>query len=59
MGNSINGCNYPVFNEQYEILQLLSTGKAAHVYKGRSLEDPKTEVAIKINKKSYMKQHVD
>lgn len=51
MGNIINGSDYPVFNGKYEIISLIGTGQAAHVYQARSLKDPKVEVAIKIIKK--------
>jgi serine/threonine protein kinase len=55
MGNIINGsADYPIFNGKYEIVSLIDSGRAAHVYLGRSIKDPKVEVAIKINKKNKM-----
>jgi len=55
MGNIINGTgDYPIFNGKYEIISLIDSGKAAHVYLARTIKDPSVEVAIKIFKKNKM-----
>jgi serine/threonine protein kinase len=52
MGNILDKSDCPIFNGKYEIMSLLGSGKAAHVYLARSIKDPKVEVAIKIIKKN-------
>lgn len=55
MGNIIKGSgDYPIFNGKFEIISLLGSGKAAHVYHARSIKDPSVEVAIKTFKKNKM-----
>ena len=47
---------WPIFNDEFEIIENLGSGNTAKVYLGRSVMDPSQLVAIKMMKNEYLKR---
>jgi len=45
---------HAIFNDKYEINQMLGEGSTSKVYLGQELEDPSRQVAIKIIKADFL-----
>ena len=46
--------NYPVFNEQYEIIDHLGEGKTSKVYLCREIANPEKKVALKLIRNEFI-----
>ena len=45
---------HPIFNDKYEIVSVKDENKAAKVYVGRNIEDPKQLIYLKVFKEDYV-----
>jgi len=50
---------YPIFNNEYEILQSLGEGNTSKVYMARSVNDPTKVVALKLLREEFLQRDVD
>lgn len=45
---------YPIFNEQYEIIDHLGEGKTSKVYLCREIDNPNKKVALKLIRNEFI-----